>query len=292
MSPKVSIIVPVYDMEQYLAECLDSLKSQTLSDIEIICIDDGSSDLSLSILKQYAASDKRFVIITQKHAGTGAARNKGVSIAKGEYIGFVDPDDYIDVDYYEKLYNCAVKNNSDIACANKRIAFSSKKTELIELKKSNIKKDIILSHAALWSKIFKKEFVTKYDFKNLETRYSQDLPFSICAVIAAKRISVADTTYYYRISNQSAYNKKNKNYEEIIHIYKYIDSFIKSVKPNCLKSFAIQHILNKRKIKSFIDWSSKIPSEKIPDFYLEIKTTYPKIYKKFIKKLERKRAQV
>ena len=93
---KISIIIPVYNVENYLRVCLNSIVNQSLSDIEIICVNDGSVDNSLDILKEYAAKDNRFVIINQENCGQGIARNKALDIAKGKYIAFVDPDDWIE----------------------------------------------------------------------------------------------------------------------------------------------------------------------------------------------------
>lgn len=112
---KVSVIIPVYNVEKYLRQCLNSITNQTLEDIEIICINDGSTDNSLKILKKYAQKDQRIIIINKENSGAADSRNKGLKIAQGEYIGFVDGDDWIDKNYYEKLYNVALKNGADIA---------------------------------------------------------------------------------------------------------------------------------------------------------------------------------
>ena len=111
----VSIIVPVYNTEEYLQKCLDSLTNQTLKNIEIICVNDGSTDNSLKILQDNAIKDDRIKIINQENKKQGAARNAGMQIATGEYIGFVDSDDWVDFDFYEKLYSAAKKHNFDIA---------------------------------------------------------------------------------------------------------------------------------------------------------------------------------
>lgn len=116
MLPKISIIIPVYNAEKYLHECLDSVVSQTFKDIEIICIDDGSADNSYQVLQGYADKDSRFVILQQENKGAGAARNKGIEIAKGEFLAFLDSDDYYaDYTVLEKLYNSAKNNNILIA---------------------------------------------------------------------------------------------------------------------------------------------------------------------------------
>lgn len=113
----VSVIIPVYNADKYLKKCLDSLISQTLNKIEIICIDDGSTDQSWKIIEEYTRQDSRVTGIQQKNSGAAAARNKGLEKAKGEYIGFLDSDDYVDSDYFAALYKTAKKQNADIARA-------------------------------------------------------------------------------------------------------------------------------------------------------------------------------
>ena len=113
--PKVSVIIPVYKTEDYLRKCLDSVCNQTLKDIEIICINDCSPDGCLEILKEYASKDERIKIIDFKeNKGAACARNAGIDAAQGEYLGFVDSDDFIDLDFYEKLYIKAKETNAQI----------------------------------------------------------------------------------------------------------------------------------------------------------------------------------
>ena len=118
-NPRVSVLTPIYNVAQYLPQCLESLKAQTLQDIEFICINDGSTDNSLEILKAYAENDNRFVIIDKQNSGYGASMNKGLEAARGEYIGIVESDDFIDADAFELLYGIANLNNKpDIVKAN------------------------------------------------------------------------------------------------------------------------------------------------------------------------------
>lgn len=116
MDIKVSVIVPVYNVEQYLERCLNSLINQTLKDIEIICVNDGSTDSSLSILENFAAQDNRIKIINQNNQGPSIARNSALKLTTGEYIGYVDSDDCVSDNFFELLYNNAKKYNADIAC--------------------------------------------------------------------------------------------------------------------------------------------------------------------------------
>lgn len=115
---KVSVIIPVYNSEKYLEKCLNSLIKQTLEDIEIVCINDGSTDNSLEILNAYAKKDRRIKVLSQKNLKQGAARNNGLKIAQGEFISFVDSDDWVDFDYLEKLYNAAIDNNVNMAASS------------------------------------------------------------------------------------------------------------------------------------------------------------------------------
>lgn len=112
--PKVSIIVPVYNAEKYLCECVDSILRQTLNDIELILVDDGSADASPMLCDRYAAQDDRVKVVHQANSGAAAARNCGLSIAHGEYIAFADSDDWIDADMYERMLDTAEENNCDL----------------------------------------------------------------------------------------------------------------------------------------------------------------------------------
>lgn len=114
-NPKVSVIVPVYNTEKYLKRCLDSILNQTLKDIEIIVVDDGSKEACALLCDEISTTDSRIKVVHKQNGGLGFARNSGLSVANGEYVGFIDSDDYIAFDMYENLYNAAVKNNADLA---------------------------------------------------------------------------------------------------------------------------------------------------------------------------------
>lgn len=113
-TPKVSVIMPVYNVENYLRQCLDSVINQTLREIEIICVDDGSSDNSLKILLEYAAKDKRITVIKQNNLYAGVARNAGIAVAKGEYLSFLDSDDFFELNMLEEAYKAIKKEKSEI----------------------------------------------------------------------------------------------------------------------------------------------------------------------------------
>lgn len=113
-SPLISVIVPIYNMESLLPRCLDSLAAQTLRDLEIICVDDGSTDGSGDIVRKYASGDSRFRLITQENSGRAEARNAGIRAAAAPYLGFADPDDYVEPDMYERLYRLAEETGADM----------------------------------------------------------------------------------------------------------------------------------------------------------------------------------
>lgn len=120
--PKISIVIPVYNVEKYLRKCFDSILNQTFQDFEIICVDDGSTDKSLEILQEYKRKDDRFIILQQRHAGAGAARNHGIKLAEGKYIQFLDSDDYFEPNLLEEMYTRAEKSGAEITvCSSRKV---------------------------------------------------------------------------------------------------------------------------------------------------------------------------
>ncbi|MCK9152240.1 glycosyltransferase family 2 protein [Methanobacterium alcaliphilum] len=204
----VSIIIPVFNTEDYLEECLDSLINQTLKNIEIICINDGSTDNSLNILKDYAARDNRIKIIDKKNEGQSVARNRGVKEAKGEYIAFVDSDDYINLNAYELLYDFAKKHDHDMVLCDV-IRFNSEKTWRAKLHRISIPVDeVIVSTNILerptliydtgpWNKLIKKSFWDENKFSFLDGYLYEDLLISAEMHCAAKSVGICPQTRYY-----------------------------------------------------------------------------------------------
>ena len=180
--PKVSVIIPVYNTENFLRKCLDSVCDQTLQDIEIICINDCSQDSCLEILKAYALSDTRVRIIDFKeNRGAGAARNAGIEAAQGEYIGFVDSDDFIDLDFYEKLYNSGTKTKANVvkgAVEHTFLGGQILKCDNKEFESNNINFNSIFPSA-----IYQKNFLRKYNIRFLENcSWGEDRLFPVMAV--------------------------------------------------------------------------------------------------------------
>lgn len=205
MPIKVSVVMPVYNAHDCLRECMDCLVHQTLREIEIICVDDGSTDDSLAILTEYAAADKRVRIVQQQNGGAGAARNNGMQYATGEYLSILDCDDFFELGMLEKSYLAAKKNNVDmlvfgcdfydnISREYRPCTYSINKILLPEAEifsADDVKKDIFkLFVGWAWDKLFRTSFVRQYDLRFQEQRTTNDMLFVFTALLRAERITV------------------------------------------------------------------------------------------------------
>lgn len=139
-TPKVSILVPIYNNEVYLHECIDSIINQTLKDIEIILLDDGSTDNSPQICDEYAKKDNRIKVVHKENTGYGHTMNLGIEMATGEYIGIVESDDYVELDMFESLYNATVQNNQkiDIVKSNHTVFYGDKNNRTFDKENKDI----------------------------------------------------------------------------------------------------------------------------------------------------------
>ncbi len=217
---KLSIIVPCYKVEKYLPRCLDTLVSQTLKDIEIVCINDGSPDNCLKILKDYRKKyGDKIVIIDKKNEGVWKGRHDAIKIAKGEYIGFVDSDDYVTEDFAEKLYNSAKENNADISvCGFDRIDLLTGKVYSREMCKP--KHDVIYINenpgllleinGAPWNKIYRSEILKKaHDLKNVPKILDDMMFIQLAYLNANKIVFIKDSLYRYIVRSDSIINTIN-----------------------------------------------------------------------------------
>lgn len=291
VNPKVSVVLPVYNVSKYLSECLDSIINQTLEEIEIICIDDGSTDSSLEILQEYAKFDNRITIleIENNNIGAGTARNRGIDIAKGEYLSILDSDDFFELKLLELAYNNAKVNDSDIVIYNFLI-FNQKNEKIYfpsqgDLKiidgvfSSNDIKDVIFNsfyHSA-WTKMFKRKFIKNFDIKFQENCRIDDVYFTNISLITANKITVLDKyLVYYRqgINSQMTQQtnplsfvdafKKLKN--EMILLNKY-SLFERSFLQSLLKS-ALYHLDIMQNEESFIEVYRYVKNNLNSDFDL------------------------
>ena len=223
--PKVSVILPVYNASKYVREALDSVINQTLSDIEIICINDGSTDNSLEILEEYAQKDARIRIHSQENRGPSAARNVGMEIATGEYIGFIDADDKIDLNFYEELYKNAAKYGADIAAASiyrikghkRKFILRIPRVKVIE-KTSKKYRALNLPHwSYVWNKIYNTKVLKDLGFQFPEGKLYEDIVFTHEILHSTKKLVVVPKVkYYYYINSDSITNNlTEKHYRDL-----------------------------------------------------------------------------
>ena len=223
---KISVVMPVYNAEKYLREAMDSVINQSLRDIQIICVNDGSTDNSLNIIKEYAEKDARIKIIDKENQGYGATVNRGFAEAEAEFVAIFEPDDILDRTIYEKLYTYAVKNNLDVVKCNFYNYWSKiKKFNRSGLIKKCARKDpfepkdnlkIFTCHASVWAGIYRKSFIEKNNIKFLETPGAsfQDMSFNFKVIALSPKIALLkEPLLYYRQDNpNSSINNPKKIY--------------------------------------------------------------------------------
>ena len=244
---KISVIIPVYNAETFMKESINSILNQTLTDIELICVNDGSTDNSLNMLNEFAKNDSRVKVIDKENGGCGSARNKSLDNATGEYIYFFDPDDYVLPDAFEKLYENAVNNDSDLVMFKiarfrdgEPINYSIPGFDFENVFKDidfnnftfnykDIKSYVLNSSFAPWSKLYKKEFLDRFDNFRFDLGVAfDDVPFHVKSILRASKISfVPEFFYHYRLSNPNSVNNTKSNQIDIFKICDLVESFLK-----------------------------------------------------------------
>lgn len=276
--PKVSVIIPVYNVEEYLRQCLDSVVNQTLQDIEIICIDDGSTDSSLAILEEYASRDDRIKILKQQNQYAGVARNNGIKVATGEYLHFLDSDDWIENNTYEKLYNLICKKQCDFL-KFKSYSYDDISQKIVDQfftnigylseenfnKFYNFEKDyetLILVPDTPWSGFYNTKFIKENNiyFDNLIC--ANDVSFYFRCLVNAKNIYISDQRYvYYRINNStSLIGIRAYNYHCQLKLYKNISEIVKLMKENIQRA-VLAYICD----SIFVRYTLYLSNEDLPD---------------------------
>jgi CDP-glycerol glycerophosphotransferase len=239
-SPLVSVIIPVFNAEQYLAKCLATVRHQTHKNLEIIMVDDGSTDNSAQIYQLAAEQDARFKIIKQANSGAAAARNAGLRQANGEYVHFMDADDLICFDYYEKMLASALKHDADMACGGvyrEDAPAGSFKFEEETVVASLDKKILMVGNIfAVWLYLFKKALLDEHKLEfdeNIKIAWGEDSIFSILARYYAKKIvCVPNVRYFYKknpasISNTDDAVKTKIKIDNIVYAQNKILQFAK-----------------------------------------------------------------
>lgn len=223
--PKVSIIVPVYNAEIYLRKCLDSILGQTLADIEIIVVNDESPDNSLEIIRQYEARDKRIRVVNRKqNGGLARARNSGLRIAGGDYIGFVDCDDWIEPDMFEKMYDAGLKTDADIVICDYNRIFENHveksrlgvRTEILDMDGLGIKQYFERYQATynhgdeVWNKIYKRKYLQDYQIWFDTETFSEDKLFNLSCLLNVKRICTIHAAFYNYLQREGSLMYREK----------------------------------------------------------------------------------
>ena len=241
MQIKVSVVTPVYNPGAYLFKCLDSLAAQTLDGLEFICIDDGSTDDSAAVLDSYARGDSRFKVIHQENVGYGVSMNRGISLAQGEYVAFLDPDDYIESNAYEVLYaTSAAYGRPEIIKAN-HYRFSESggdrfnecySVDMCQEKFSLLddgKARVMFSPPAIWAALYRRDFLRDNEIKLTEVPgvCYQDTSFVNEAWIACRScVLVHDAFVHYRIDNPNSSTKAPGNVTRICEEYDLSEAYL------------------------------------------------------------------
>lgn len=223
---KVSVVIPVYNVEKYLSKCLDSVCNQTLKDIEIICVNDCSTDSSLSLLEAYAKKDKRIRIVNRKtNGGLAAARNSGLDVAEGEYVAFVDSDDYISLDFCEKLIEVSSNGKFDIIKgADIHVVYDDGKIDIWKQNEA-IRENKTNFYAQVTTALYRTKFLKANKIKFYESiRICEDIVFVTQCSLLSESIKVIDDGIYYYLRREDSldseqYNdKKTQDFIEHINI--------------------------------------------------------------------------
>ena len=249
---KLSIIVPVYGVEKYIDKCLNSLVKQSLKEIEIIVVNDGTKDNSQKIIdkyvKKYPDKIKSYI---KENGGQGSARNYGLEKANGEYIGYVDSDDFVEKDMYKKLYNKAKENNYDIVvCGNYNVSedYQNKNIDTFINNYNTDLENIFFGKMAVWNKIYKRDILIKNKLEFKEKVWYEDLAFTLKAIMDSNTFAFIDEPLYdYLIREGSTMNNSNVQRNlEILDAFNDILSYIQNNKKeeyfSKIEFLAIDHI--------------------------------------------------
>lgn len=271
VQPLISIIVPVYNVQSYLEECIQSIENQTIVNREVILIDDGSTDQSGVMCEKLSKIYDDIIVIHKENGGLGSARNAGLDIAKGKYIGFIDSDDYIAKDMYERLYDAMIKNKCEIACCNRyRLIRKEGMNQITEYKSNGIQtltcmknenaiKYLLLDRGITYSacdKLFERNLFDGIRFPN--NKYpSEDIPCIFKIVAKSNRIAhIGVPKYYYRLNEQSITHQEFKT--ENISTFHYMSEIYQDI----LQSFCL---LKEEALYAYMQSTAAIYSRMIND---------------------------
>ncbi len=236
---KISVIIPVYNTEKYLPQCLESIINQTFKDIEIICINDASKDNSLSVIQEYAKKDNRIKYENfTANKGVSAARNYGINASCGDYIYFIDSDDWIETDYLEIMFKTIEETKSQIVMNRNMISFIDNKFYPYSFQQDQLKiqdntyidteKDICNTFCGPCCKLYGSNLIKNYNLRFPEGFVYEDLFFHYVTFIYAQKVYFFNgSAYYYRKTENSITSKKNQNADKIINVMELVYDFYK-----------------------------------------------------------------
>ncbi len=292
--PKVSVIVPVYNVEKYLEKCLESLVNQTLEDIEIIVVNDGTKDNSQKIIDKYTKKyPKKVKGYIKENGGLSSARNYGIKQARGEYIAFVDSDDYVEIDMFEKMYNKAINNEYDVVVCDTIEVDENNGNKVY--KKSNLNysnkeiKNYLISPPMACTRLYKKFIFDELSFE--EGIFYEDLNLTPSIVLKTNKIGFIEEGLYYYLQRSGSIMKQKQFNNKLLDIFKVLQknyNLLNNKYPKEIEYLYITHLLRTASMR-FLNYSdSKIYLQKINN---EIKTKFPnwknnKYYKKSSSKLK------
>ena len=285
--PKVSVIVPIYNQEDYLNQALDSLSAQTLKELEFVCVNDGSTDSSMAILKQYAEVDQRIVIIDKANSGYGHSMNVGIDAAKGEYIGILEPDDYVSAGMFNELYNTASKNDLDLVKSNfyrfwgmedgsqKQVLFKVGDDSHYDRVINPIQEpDVFMFTMNTWSGIYKTSFLNKYHIRHNETPGAsyQDNGFWFQTFMYAERVWFMNKMFYMnrRDNPNSSMFNKGKFYA-VTNEYNFIWEKLRA-EPE--KLAVLEGIFYRKKFHNFLVTYRRLASELKVDYLCHLRDEF------------------
>lgn len=259
IAPKISIILPIYGVEKYLPRCMESVFNQTLKDIEIIMVDDESPDTCPQLCDEYAQKDDRVKVVHKKNGGLGYARNSGLDVATGEYIAFLDSDDFVELDAYEILYNAATSANADAVFADSYVECPDGKWEKRQFAKSEkliegkalqeFTLDMIAGGEgvkadrpypmSVWRLLYKREVIEQNNLRFLSEReiVSEDLPFQVDFFLHAKSVLILPYTFYHYCLNGASLTStfKDVKYDRFRILYDILKDKVKYIERGYLR---------------------------------------------------------
>lgn len=289
--PKLSIIIPVYNVEKYLPKCLGSILEQPFKDLEVICVNDGSTDGSLDVLQKIKKNDDRVVIIDKKNEGSGIARNIGLSTAQGEYVYFIDSDDWLEDDVLAKIIAKADELQTDILVFGGLSYYNGKgqngaysKNKLPKkyfgkvVSAKDIKKDIFKFPSTAWTKLYRRSFLIKNEIKFQNIRAGQDqLPFFHSMIMADRIAILPENIYCYQKNREGSVTsvKKKKSFSPI-YVFYGIEEMLENT--GMMKEY--RNIFVNKYFSKATSWLGKFDKDLKPQYFEE--------YSKLLKHVQEK----